>query len=238
MPQIASDSSTPAASIDARIADLIISDSLRAGDALPSVRALARRWNVGFNVVRDAITRAAAFGIVEIRPRSRVVVKNVDYDTTLASLARTLHVTFGQHEHKLAHLWDARATLEIETVSKAATRRLPEDLANLRRMLEELRRVQNDRKRFVLVDEQFHLAIARIAGNPVLHVMLDVVLKLLRPDRMIKQPSAGKTSSVMVSHEAIYKAILDGDAAKAGKLVAEHYQRRVRYLLEYSDDGE
>lgn len=217
-----------------RLIDLIVRDNLPAGAPLPSVRELSIQWGIGRNAVRDGFVRAQTLGLVEIRPRSGVVVRTPDYAPLLDALSQTMLIKLRQEDPGLVHLWDARAILEAQAAAGAARRRLPEDLRELRRCLEEMERHRANRPRFVEADERFHLAIARVAGNPVLRMLLDALLKMLRPDRLKFLPTRGKMTQTKGSHEAIYRAIATGDADRASQAVAEHIQRRVRYLLEHA----
>jgi DNA-binding FadR family transcriptional regulator len=225
----------PSRSIDDRLVEFIVSNNLSPGDTLPPVRDLARRMAIPFNAVRDALHRAQSLGLVEIRARSRVVVKDAHYEPKLVSLGQNLKINLGRPDPTPVNIFHARAVIETETVRKAATRRLPEDLMELKRLLEEMRHVQNDRERFVRADEEFHLTIARIAGNPVLHTVLDALLKSLRADRLADDPAPERMRRSTASHEALYRAMLEADSDKAGKLVADHYQCHVRDLLEFSN---
>jgi DNA-binding FadR family transcriptional regulator len=225
-----------APSIDERVIEFIVSNKLSPGDVLPSVRELARRMEVPFNAVRDALHRAQSLGLVEIRARSRVVVRDGHVEPRLASIGQNLKIDLTRQDPTPVNVFHARAVIETETVRKAAARRLPEDLMELKRLLEEMRNAQHDRERFIRADEQFHLTIARIAGNPVLHTVLDTLLKSLRPGRLADEPAPERMRRSMASHEALYRAMLEADPDKAGKLVADHYQCHVRELLEFSND--
>ena len=58
----------------ARIAGLITEGEFKAGDRLPSERALAERFNVSRTLVREALVRLSQEGLVELRPNRGAVV--------------------------------------------------------------------------------------------------------------------------------------------------------------------
>jgi len=223
-------SANGAASVVARLVDLIMSDNLAPGDSLPSVRELAQRWKLGRNVVRDGLLHAQVLGLVQIRPRSGVVVRAVDHGPIIAALSQTLAIGLRQQDPSLVHLWQARAIIEMETAAEAARRRLPEDLQRLDQCLLEMQQARDDRAGFVQADERFHLTIAEIAGNPVMRILLDALLKVLRPHRLYLPPGES-TEQTMATHMAIYTVIAEGDSAQASRIMGEHCHRHARLLL-------
>lgn len=67
---------------------LVLSGSLRPGDRVPSVRVLARQFDVSTNTVLQALARLEAAGVVEARPRSGVFVATALEPMSSASRAR------------------------------------------------------------------------------------------------------------------------------------------------------
>jgi GntR family transcriptional regulator, transcriptional repressor for pyruvate dehydrogenase complex len=214
-----------------RIVDLITERGLTAGDHLPTVRELSKRWRVSPNVVRDMLVRAQMIGLVEIKPRSGVIVRSLDYTPLVETLSQTLPVSVGQRDPNLVDLWHARAVIETETAANAARRRLTEDLQSLRQTMADMRSLVGDRARFIEADECFHLTIARAAGNPVLEILLDALLKVSRPHRLRFVPDRANTDDTFATHEAIYNAIADGNMKEARRAMGEHCLKRARNLM-------
>jgi GntR family transcriptional regulator, transcriptional repressor for pyruvate dehydrogenase complex len=216
-----------------RLVDYVLTEKLSPGDPLPSVRDLSQRWNLGRNLVRDGLLRAQVLSLVEVRPRSGVILRAVDYELLVGTLSQTLGVAMWQRDPNLLHIWQARTIIEIETASGAARRRLPEDLHRLRGLLVEMKRVRSDRQKLVEADERFHLTIAEIAGNPVLRILLDVLLKIMRPARVNSRPldTPEQTAS---THDAIYNAIAHGDGQQASTIMREHCSPRVTTTMDWN----
>ena len=214
-----------------RLVDHVLAEKLAPGDQLPSVRELAERWKLGRNLVRDGLLYAQVVGLVHVRPRSGVVLCAVDYAPLVTALSQTLALALGQRDPTLVHLWQARAAIEVETASEAARRRLPEDLQRLDAILVTLddARAKHDRAKYIEADESYHLTIAEIAGNPVMSVILESLLKLLRPYRLPRTPPPEQSAS---NHAAIYDVIAKGDPVEASKVMSEHCHRYARHLLE------
>src|SRR5262245_26976277 len=187
---------------------------LRVGDRLPSIRELAAQLKVGTNVVRYGMMQAQAMGLVRIHPRSGAFLQSLDFAPLVNALENTLTAALAQKDHNLFHLIDVRELLEVEAVGQAARRRRLEDLLPVRQTLEAMQNAA-DRNRYVEADIRFHLAIAEVAGNPVLLTMLRALLGLLRPC-FVRVLLEGKSKAKSeAAHERIYRALLAGDAEAA-----------------------
>jgi GntR family transcriptional repressor for pyruvate dehydrogenase complex len=203
---------------------------LRVGDRLPSIRELAAQLKVGTNVVRYGMVQAEAMGLVRIHPRSGAFVQSLDFAPLVNALENTLTAALAQKDHNLFHLIDVRELLEVEAVGQAARRRRLEDLLPVRRILQAMEEAP-DRTRYVEADIRFHLAIAEVAGNPVLLTMLRALLGFLRPcflSVLLRGKSKAKSEA---SHERIYQALLAGAADAAQAAMREHLGLARKILL-------
>jgi DNA-binding FadR family transcriptional regulator len=214
-----------------QLVEHIQSAGLHVGDRLPSIRELAAQLKVGTNVVRYGMIQAQTMGLVRIHPRSGAFVQSLDFAPLVSALESTLTTALAQKDHNLFHLIDVRELLEVQGAGQAAQRRRLEDLLPVRQALEAMQ-VAADRHGYVAADIRFHLAIAEVAGNPVLLTMLRVLLGLLRPC-FEKVLLVGKTRSKSdASHQRIYRALLEGAADKAQAAMREHLSLARTILLD------
>ncbi len=195
----------------------IQADGLAVGDRLPSIRRLAARMGLGISAVRDAMMQAQTLGLVKVHPRSGAFVQSLTYAPLVDALADTLESSLLEVDHNLFHLIEARQLIEVELVSLAAQRRRLEDLLPVRETLEAMAAAiaEDSCQRFIEADVQFHLEIARIAGNSVLLTMLQAMLTLLRPYLMRLPWTAERQTRTDRSHSEIYDALIAGDAEQA-----------------------
>lgn len=213
-----------------RLVEHIKSAGLHVGDRLPSIRELAAQLKVGTNVVRYGMIQAQAMGLVRIHPRSGAFVQSLDFAPLINALENTLATALAQKDHNLFYLIDVRELLEVEAVGQAARRRRLEDLLPVRQTLETMQTAA-DRTRYLAADIHFHLAIAEVAGNPVLLTMLRALLSLLRPC-FVNVLLEGKTKSKSeASHQQIYRALLEGNAEAAQAAMREHLNLSRTVLL-------
>ncbi len=242
----AAPSSLNSAEVVKELLALIQVQGLVSGDRLPSIRQLSSRLGVRPHIVRDALLQAQTLGYVRVPPRSRAIVQSSGitpgagsylgeessvrgpYQLNLQSLTR--HETSGHH---LFHLLEARQLIESETVRQAALRRRVEDLLPVREELDAMTAIDEPQRRqeFVEHDLRFHLAIARVAGNPVLTTMLMPLLTSLEPLFGREPFVESVVKRVRSSHAEIFRALVAGDAAGAQKQMRDHLQLAYDYLL-------
>jgi DNA-binding FadR family transcriptional regulator len=214
-----------------RLIDFIKAKGLNPGDRLPSIRHLASVFGLGTNAVRDALVQAQAIGLVKVHPRSGAFVQSLNYAPFVDALADTVEASLLQADHNLLHLLDARRYLETELAAQAARHRRLEALLPVRQALATMRRCARQRAECVEADIQFHLGIARAAGNPVLVIILQALLGLQRPHLIAWPWTQEGWQRTDRSHAAIYQAILEQDIEEARKAMSEHLNLACEHLL-------
>ena len=195
---------------------------LTVGSRLPSIRDLSATLHLGTNVIRDALVQAQTLGIVKIHPRSGAFVQSLNFAPMMTALSDSLAFALGQDDHNLFYIIDARTVIELETVSLAARHRRQEDLLPVLRALEALQLNSPDINANINADICFHIEIARIAGSPVLVIMLRALLDLLRPCFNVNQISADRRLRTERTHREIYRAVLEGNVEAARSAMREH----------------
>ena len=210
---------------------LIKSNGLEEGDRLPPIRALAERFEVTSSAVRDAQIQLQTMGLIKILPRSGAVVQTVNFEPLVGAFADTLDSALAQADPNLFHLLDARQLIEVECATQAAQKRQMEDLLPLREALAETlnaaepldeKSTVKARRKHYEADMAFHLAIAELAGNPVLTTMLRSLLELLKP-HLVQIPWSKERKELTVNaHLELFEALRSGDVKKIGKRMTEH----------------
>jgi DNA-binding FadR family transcriptional regulator len=213
----------------------IRAEGLTVGDRLPSIRSLAARMGLGASAVRDAMLQAQTLGLVKIHPRSGAFVQSLTYAPLVDAFAGTLESSLLQADRNLFHLLEARQLIEGQLASQAARRRRSEDLLPLRETLEAMAAAAaaDNRQDFVESDIEFHLAIARIAGNSVLLATLGAMLNLLRPYLMSLPWNAERQARADRSHAEIYEALVAGEGEQARARIDAHLGLAYKSLLAY-----
>jgi DNA-binding FadR family transcriptional regulator len=142
------------------LGDRVRSGRLRAGAKLPTESAIVQEFGVSRTVVREAISRLQAAGMVETRHGVGTFV-----------LGHGDAGSFRIAPAQLATLKDVISVLELrigvetESAALAAARRTPANLAALRAALKAFSEAVRQGKDAVGPDFQFHLEIARATQN-------------------------------------------------------------------------
>jgi GntR family transcriptional regulator, transcriptional repressor for pyruvate dehydrogenase complex len=193
---------------------------IEVGQRLPSETALAERFGVSRPTVREALRSLQEAGVVErSSPRIMVVSRN-DGEPARRQFVHSLrrrNVTF-------ADLHDALRLLDPALSARAAGRADAEDLRALERNLDEQERNLANFENWNRLDQDFHLAIAEIAGNPALTLAREPISSLLMPalDRLMS--SEALTKAALGRHRRIFDEIAAGDEEAAELMTRRHIQ--------------
>lgn len=192
---------------------LIRTGEFARGSALPSERDLAGRFEVSRNSVRQAIAYLEAKGLVQTRHGSGVFIPEEPLEGTAGSLTS---VTF-EHEPSLKEVVEVRLGLDPLMAELAAQRRSEEDLADLELFLK-----PQEPPDSLVAPGNFHVRLARAAGNPVLQQLQRA---LITGPQNIDQltdfdPSCGNRWDQ--AHQEIHAAVRDSDPVQARELMTTH----------------
>jgi DNA-binding FadR family transcriptional regulator len=218
-----------------RIAAMVQSGLLRAGDELPSERDLASTLEVSRETVRGAIQMLAAVGMVEISQGSRTRVTGT-VDFRLGDRAWG-----GGPKRSAQEVYEARRLVELPIVRLAVERIDATGVLRLKRLVEAQREMTGDPVRFQISDAEFHDVIYRAGGNPLLadflHEMYSFGLEFRR--KVLLGDNAVRRS--VEDHLRIVTAFEQGNQAAAVEAMDRHLDRIHRTTLDvmnsYSGTG-
>lgn len=190
---------------------------LKPGDKLPTESEIMAALGVSRTVVREALSRLQASGLVETRHGIGTFV--LPPPAEAPTPFRLDPATVGTAMDVLAML-EFRVSLEAEAASLAATRRSDAELAEMRRALDELERTAAEGQDSVGSDFAFHLAIARATGNRYFTDIMSHLGTMVIPRSRLHVSTPERVQyleRVNFEHENIYDAIerRDPEAAKA-----------------------
>jgi DNA-binding FadR family transcriptional regulator len=156
--------------ISDKLAYMIHSGLVRAGDELPSERELAATLGVSRETVRAAIGVLQARHMIEVSQGARTKV--------LGRGALPLHESVGilgnLERRSLDEVTEARASVELQVIALAARRITAQELARLQSLVDEQRSMTDDPVLFQISDQEFHQTLYRACRNDLLaEVMFD-----------------------------------------------------------------
>ena len=199
----------------------ILSGTLAPGSQLPSESRLIDEFGVSRTVVREAVTRLRAEGLVETHQGRGSFVLAVPEPSPFAGETAQIR----SHGDVLAMI-DFRLGVESEAAALAARRRSDADVAAIGEALAELGRAGHEGA--VAADFAFHRAVAAATGNRFyleLVESLGPMMILLPRTRLGEEHSvtdAAHVARLQREHEAIAEAVLAGDAETARAAMRVH----------------
>ena len=124
-------------------------------------------------------------------------------------------------------LIEARPYIEVPAAGWAARRRTDTELAELTRLNDEMQ-AETDPARWVQLDSQFHLGIAKASGNDVFATVVGSIRDALtQQSRMLNASIAQRRAASNVEHTRILEAITSGDFADASDCMRQHLDKVV-----------
>jgi|SRR5579875_174873 len=217
-----------------RITDHILSNALQPGAEIPPENELADRFGVSRLVVREAIRMLSAQEVLLVSQgrQAKVAVPSARV------LGELLRFRVRQESLNFADLMTTRRLIEAETARRAAERVLTPGVSadGLQEALVSMQEHRADRELFIAFDVAFHRAIARMAGNSVLELLLDAMEDILREARRAswegRMLADGDHESTVAGHAAILDAIRRGDPDAASAAMRAHLETTERDLGE------
>jgi GntR family transcriptional regulator, transcriptional repressor for pyruvate dehydrogenase complex len=200
------------------LAGRIREGTLTSGEKLPTEAAIMEEFGVSRTVVREAISRLQAAGLVETRHGVGTFVVGLGE----GSAFRISPEQLGTLQDVIAVL-ELRIAVETECAALAAVRRTAENIDALRHALKSFISAVEEGRDAVGPDFQFHLEIARASQN---HHFVDLMGTLggmmiprarLEPPGPLTPERQAYLRRVNAEHESIVEAISrqDPEAARA-----------------------
>lgn len=209
--------------VSAVLMDKIKTGAFPVGARLPTERVICERLGVSRTVVREAISRLKAEGLVEVRQGSGMIVRDPERAAALrldidpyASVEAVLRVT------------ELRLGIEAEAAALAAQRRTRSELSAIKRALRAIDKAVAGRHEGVDEDLAFHQSISRATGNPLYPPMTDYLKPFVHAAIQVTRTNEARrhdfAAQVREEHVAIYDAIAARDAQAARQAVITHIQ--------------
>ncbi|MCY4746752.1 FadR/GntR family transcriptional regulator [Pelomonas sp. UHG3] len=206
-----------------RFSDRIRGGQLQAGEKLPTEAAIMADFEVSRTVVREALSKLQAAGLVETRHGIGTFVLGPGDGPSF----KITPEQFGTLQDVIAVL-ELRIGLETEAAGLAAQRRTPENLASLRRALDAVIAAVEAGQDSVAADFQFHLEIARATQNSHFADLMTTLGAQIIP-RARLEPAAEMSAErqaymrrVNTEHENILDAIASQDVESARAAMRTH----------------
>ncbi len=194
-----------------------------AGDKLPTEAQIMTRFRISRTVVREALSKLQAAGLVQTRHCIGTFVMTPTVGSNF-SIAKGDLTTVAD----VISVLELRISLETEAAGLAAQRRTDHHLEAMRQALEGFESAIENAADAVPADFQFHLEVARATGNRHFADLMTYLGAMIIPrTRIDTLPSAAQgrldyLRTVNGEHESIFNAIRNQDPEGARAAMRTH----------------
>jgi GntR family transcriptional regulator, transcriptional repressor for pyruvate dehydrogenase complex len=210
----------------------IVEGVIQPGEKLPSENTLIGEFGVSRTVVRSALTRLQAEGLVETeRGRGSFALTPPTGSPTSGQPTRAVVTA----EDRL-HLLEFRIGVETEAAALAAGNRTERQLNAMRQALAEFTDSGEHPAHAMKADFEFHKAVAAASGNPFytdcLTSLGQTMIAMPRTRLMtgVEHYARDHFEQVVHEHGSIFAAIADSDGAAASAAMRNHLANSRRRL--------
>ncbi|WP_104203994.1 FadR/GntR family transcriptional regulator [Billgrantia saliphila] len=208
-----------------KLMQAIINGNFEKGEKLPSEHRICEHYSVSRPVVREALMRLQADGIVVSRQGSGSYIQRIP-PAGLTQYADASDIAM------LLKSYEVRMAIECEACALAAVRRSEEQLAQLRQALEGMKEDFTQGRIASQADFNFHMVIAEATGNDMFpqileSIHIDIEKAMTMALSITKSASQERIDRVLGEHRMIYESIEQNDAEGA-RLAMRHHINRVR----------
>ncbi|MBW1697106.1 MAG: FadR family transcriptional regulator [Deltaproteobacteria bacterium] len=213
----------PSDQIVHQIRDLISTGVLKAGDRLPSERALADKFAVGRGHIREALKKLELCGVLKTLPQSGTVVVGLGVEALEGLIGNILHF----EKYDLVCLLEIRLILEINAARLAAMRATKANVIELIRVHEHFRKHVKNNDTAVAEDRLFHIKVAEFSKNTVLRSFITIITpEVFSVSNSPEAYRRDQAELVLNEHEIILQAIKQKDPEKAAKAMQGHLDKQ------------
>ncbi len=193
---------------------MIQTNQLRPGNRLPH-EELAKKLGVSRTPIREALERLFQEGYVTRIPRRGFFVAEINSE-------------------EVEELYQLREALETYALRKTIQKGIPsEGLARLEELCHHYEELadRNLTMERVLLDREFHLALAALAGNSQIVNSISAVFDRIIQKRRVEGYAGSDGTNPYHEHVHLLEALQANDAKRAEELLAEHlHQGWARFL--------
>ncbi|HEX6356166.1 FadR/GntR family transcriptional regulator [Actinophytocola sp.] len=200
-------------------------EELAPGTQLPPEAKMLEEYRVGRGSLREALRILEVHGLISIKPgpRGGPTVDQVHTE----NFGRMATLYFQMDGVTFADLVEARVIMEPTIAALAAQRHDPQLLSELGRFAGSS---STDDDEYARDADEFHRLVAAMSGNPVMTLFAQSLTDILRDRLSPPLFPKSRRAAVLSVHDAIAKAVTDGDASRAEELMREHMTEYAAYV--------
>ena len=199
-----------------KIEEMIIKNRWKSGDKLPNEMDMVEKLGVGRGTIREAIKILESRNVVEIRRG-----KGTYGCDNIGKVEDPLGFRFASDKKKLAEdLSDFRSMLEPQIAEIAAKKATDKDIAELRKLCDEVNSMIANGENYSERDIELHTKIASITGNSVVEQIIPLIAQGV--SLYVDLTNHELAGTAAVTHQKVVEAITNHDPEAAYAAMKAH----------------
>ncbi|WMJ78116.1 MULTISPECIES: FadR/GntR family transcriptional regulator [unclassified Sedimentibacter] len=208
-----------------QITQLIKDGELKPGEKLPPERQIAEMMGVSRPALKQTISILEAMGIVESRRGDGNYILPCQN-----KIFNPIILSFYAAHGNMDDILEVRYIIEVQNVKIAARKRTEEQLALLDEIISRMEGPKTLKER-ILLNNEFHLELIRITGNPLLINFYESIIDLIG-----EQITTTDGSDFYSTHKDIVEFIRDKNSDGAAKSILRHFGVKFPNFKYYAED--
>jgi len=203
-----------------QLVSLITSGRIAPGEKLPSERDMALELGISRQSIREAIYRAKAAGLIEVRQGGGTFV----ISSMKGDLKPPLSILLEEQAEKIFEFLEIRRLIEAWCAEKAAKAANSGDLKKLQALLRKMEKVKPTTEGWERADLDFHSCIAAATHNVIAMHIMEGLKESFRSYFRVKKftTHTERKDLLLKQHQSIYEAIRARNAREARKKALDH----------------
>ncbi|MDD5659768.1 MAG: FadR/GntR family transcriptional regulator [Actinomycetota bacterium] len=210
-----------------QILNLIINQTLKPGDKLPSETELSRLMGMSRGTLREALKSLENLGVISSKPGAGRYVNFYGIEEFLNNLSLILSIDVKE----ISDLLEFRKMLELFLIEKAVKNFTKEDLSIMKKEIILAEKHINDNRKFIDHDLNFHMLIYKASGNSVIPKLIEIIRSLCLRQQYEIGKNQGALKRALEFHKEIYKAIVNKDVDLAKQEMIAHFDDVKKALM-------
>lgn len=199
------------------------------GNRIPGEMALAAKFGVSRNCIREVMKALNFFGIIDAKPGQGTFLS----ENALRNIRNTELLRLISGQSSFIELMEVRLLIEAQAAYWAAERTTIEDIASLQEILNE---EKNRSEPAVDIHAKFHDAIVNLSGNNLLiHLYNSIRTEISLQRKKYEKWPPGELRAFARQHQDILDKIKKRDPQGARDLMQEHIMGGLQLTLDMEE---
>ncbi len=211
----------PREQIEEQLKQAIVSSAFKGGDRLPSEAQLAKEFRVSRSTIREALRAVAAEGLISKQSGATggSFVETVNAESLGTQLSDSMGTILRLGTVTPEEVAAVREMLAVPAARLAALNRSEAEVTAMRKILDRAAEVEIDSEEATELDLAFNNLVVEAGKNRLLIAFLSALRAVSLPRHYVESGPSVATET-KDQHEAIFKAIADGDGDAAAAAMA------------------